>query len=42
MALLLGRRGEDMDEVVMAKIDGHVIREIVEWWRKRKELLGWD
>ena len=41
VALLLGRRVEDVDREVMGVIDGWLLKELLVWWKRRKELLGW-
>ena len=41
MALLLGKRVEDVDREVMGVIDGWLLKELLVWWKRRKELLGW-
>ena len=41
VALLLGRGVEDVDREVMGVIDEFLLKELLVWWKRRKELLGW-
>ena len=41
VALLLGRGVGDVDREVMGVIDGWLLKELLVWWKRRKELLGW-
>ena len=41
VALLLGKRVEGVERDVMDIVDGWLLKELLVWWRKRKDLLGY-
>ena len=38
VALLLGKRVEGVERVI---IDGCLLKELLGWWKRRKDLMGW-
>ncbi len=38
---LLGKRVEGVERDVMDVVDGWLLKELLVWWRRRKDLLGW-
>ena len=38
---LLGKRVEGVERDVMDVVDEWLLKELLVWWRRRKDLLGW-
>ncbi len=41
VAIMLGRKPAEMDGEVMDRIHEIIMRDILTWWQKRKQLLGY-
>ena len=39
--LLLGKQVEGVDREMMDVIDGWLLKELLIWWKRRRDLLGW-